>query len=188
MHSHFRLLLDEGQALANDWVHDPDALIIDVDCTAGKKASSFCNKKRVDDFPALKYGDPNSLLDYQGPRSYPILAEFAKEFLKPCTPSQLTACTAEQKQLLSQYQTLTPTKLQELLQEENQKVKQLKQDFENKLDKLQKGYQQMSETKAQRIMEIENGDLLYMLQIQKAREKGITGPVNDVNSSDKEEL
>jgi hypothetical protein len=184
------LFLEKGQSLANDWVNDPDGLILDVDCTAGKTASSFCNKKRVDDFPALKYGDPNALEDYQGPRSYPILAEFAKEFLKQCTPSSRldTTCTQDQKQLLKHYQTLTPLELKERIQEEKSKVKQLKKNFAKQSEKRQQDYQNMVKAKAQRIMQIENGDLQYMLAIQKARAKGIMGPANEVDSTDKEEL
>ena len=177
-----------GQALATDWVDHPYSLILDVDCTTPKKtASSFCKKKfGVYDYPTLKYGHPHALQEYQGPRSYSVLKQFAQEVLTgfQCIPSQPTACTTpEQRSWLQQYQQLSQVELETTMHEIKNNLTLQKQTFQKQVDHLQKEYQEMVETKARRIQELEQGDLRYMLAIQKARTKGINGPSNDKSVS-----
>ncbi|CAB9521055.1 disulfide-isomerase-like protein EhSep2 [Seminavis robusta] len=188
---HSRKMAPEWAKLAKDWEGDDVGLIADIDCTGASKP--ICDKNRVYNFPTLKYGDPaaHSLDEYGGPRSYDGMAEFAQEFLTPiCNPTNLDeTCDDEEKTLMEEYLNLSKEEIQQRIKEEKGKLKQLKKDYQAKIDKLQEDYQEMVDAKDQKIQEIENGDLKYMLAIQRARTKGIDGPVDDDGeASTKEEL
>merc|ERR1719362_438548 len=71
-------------------------LIADVDCTTGGK--SLCEEVGVQGYPTIKHGDPSSLEDYEGGRSFDQLKKFAAENLGPkCGPDNLDLCDAENK-------------------------------------------------------------------------------------------
>ena len=81
-------------------------LVADVDCTTEGKP--LCDANGVRGFPTLKYGDPASLEDYQGARSYDELAKFAKENLKPvCSVAKIELCDDEKKKQIETYMAMS---------------------------------------------------------------------------------
>lgn len=78
--------------LMGEFKGHPSALIADVDCTAA--GQSLCQKQGVQGYPSIKYGDPNSLKDYQGGRDFDSLKQFADSNLGPkCGPENLDICS-----------------------------------------------------------------------------------------------
>lgn len=93
-----------------------------------------------------------------------------------CTPENLDACDDEEKELIQQYQNLTPEEIQKRIQAEKAKIKQTKKAFDAATDRLQKEYQALVEAKEKRVEDITSSDLRLLKSIQKARAKGVTTP------------
>ena len=126
-------------------------------------------------FPTLKYGDPSALEFYNGPRSYDDLASFAEETLTSiCSPGNLDACDEEEKALIQRYLTLAPEEIQKRIKQEKDKIKQAKKTFDVAVDRLQKEYQALVESKDKRVQDITSSDLRILKSIQKARAKVVS--------------
>merc|ERR1719262_466784 len=65
--------------LMGEFSSNPNVLIADVDCTESGK--DLCEKHQVQDFPTIKYGDPDDLKSYEGGRSYEDLKSFVETSL-----------------------------------------------------------------------------------------------------------
>eukprot|EP00929_Paragymnodinium_shiwhaense_P107038 TRINITY_DN72_c0_g3_i1.p1 TRINITY_DN72_c0_g3~~TRINITY_DN72_c0_g3_i1.p1 ORF type:complete len:131 (-),score=48.62 TRINITY_DN72_c0_g3_i1:286-678(-) len=94
-----------------EYKDSPNALITDVDCTAGGK--ELCEKFEVRGYPTIKYGDPTDMKDYQGGRSYEDLKKFADENLGPqCGPENLDLCSADVKAKIEGYMKMSASRLE----------------------------------------------------------------------------
>merc|ERR1712183_637494 len=83
----------------------------------------------IQGYPTIKYGDPNSLEDYQGAREYDELAKFAKENLKPiCSPTALENCTDEEKTELAKFDKLSADELTTAITEVEAKTENIKKE------------------------------------------------------------
>eukprot|EP00440_Ansanella_granifera_P036766 gb/GFBE01039884.1/.p1 GENE.gb/GFBE01039884.1/~~gb/GFBE01039884.1/.p1 ORF type:complete len:143 (+),score=31.98 gb/GFBE01039884.1/:1-429(+) len=65
--------------LMEEYAGNANVLVADVDCTAA--GDQLCKQHGVRGYPTIKYGDPEELQDYKGPRSYEDLSKFAQENL-----------------------------------------------------------------------------------------------------------
>lgn len=146
------------QRLADDYKDSPHAIVAKVDCS--KKGNKLCQSKRVNNFPTIKYGDPASLAEYHGGRTYQDLALFAKVNLQPtCSPSRLQGCDAESRQMIEELLAKSKEEITRLVEEERQKLKDAKKLFDAELQKLQRDYQQLSHETDKKVQEIEDSGL-----------------------------
>jgi len=119
--------------------------VFDVDCTAAGKP--LCDSNGVRGFPTIKHGDPNSLEDYSGGRSYDALKSFA-DGLKPiCSPSQRDLCDEEQLAKIDEYSAMGKDGLQEVIEKGEQQIQDAEQTFKDEVSKLQAAYEKLMQEK-----------------------------------------
>mmetsp|Transcript_107640 Transcript_107640/g.304489 ORF Transcript_107640/g.304489 Transcript_107640/m.304489 type:complete len:250 (-) Transcript_107640:106-855(-) len=83
--------------LMTEFQDSSTVLVADIDCTAGGEA--LCKAQKVRGYPTIRWGDPDSLVDYNGGRSLEAMLAFAKENLGPtCGPANLDLCSETQRQ------------------------------------------------------------------------------------------
>ena len=161
----------DWEKLAEEWKDDKVGFVGEVDCTAGGKA--LCDANGVRGFPTLKFGDPTSLDDYQGGRSFDDLSKFAKETLKPiCSPANLDLCDADKKKQIEEYMKLPADDLEKKIKAEEDKLTKAEEDFKEAVGKLQNDYQKLSEDKDAKIAEVKNSGLGLMKSVNAAKSKG----------------
>jgi len=146
------------------------ALVADVDCTAAGKP--LCEKVGVRGYPTLKWGDPNSLEDYSGGRSFADLKKFAKENLKPiCSPSNLDLCDDEKKAEITKFMEMDDAELDKLIGEKEKLLEEAEETFKSEVDKLQKKYSQLQEDKEKTEKDVKESGLGLMKSVKAAKEK-----------------
>jgi len=144
------------------------ALIADVDCTAAGKP--LCEKNGVKGFPTIKWGDPNSLEDYSGGRSFADLKKFAKENLKPiCSPTNLDLCDDEKKAEINKFMEMSDEDLDKMIGEKEKLLEEAEETFKSEVDKLQKKYQQLQEEKEATETEVKDSGLGLMRSVKAAK-------------------
>jgi len=98
--------------LAETYSESELVTIADVDCTEKPKGEELCSKIGVSGYPTIKYwpaggeSGPGGAKgkDYSGGRDLAELKKFVeKTFQKPCDPSTLENCDADQKTLIAEY-------------------------------------------------------------------------------------
>merc|ERR1712039_43924 len=147
------------------------ALIADVDCTTEGKP--LCEKIGVQGFPTIKWGDPNSLEDYEGGRDYEALKKFAMENLKPlCSPANLDLCSDEKKAEITALQALPDDELDKKIEEKEAELKSAEETFESEVKKLQDTYSQLQKTKDDTVKAVKESGLGLMKSVQAASKKG----------------
>merc|ERR1719159_2148951 len=88
--------------LIDEFKDSKHALVGDVDCTADGK--SLCEKHGVSGYPTIKWGEPDSLKDYNGGRTLDDLKKFAEENLGPtCGPDNLDLCDDADKKAIAKF-------------------------------------------------------------------------------------
>merc|ERR1712113_799346 len=125
------------------------ALIADVDCTAAGK--DLCEQNGVQGFPTIKWGDPSSLEDYDGGRSFDDLQTFAKDNLKPlCSPVNIDLCDDEKKAMINELMALETAELMSKIEAKEAELKEAETTFETELEKLQKRYSELEKEKTEK--------------------------------------
>lgn len=95
----------------DDFKGNPSSLVADVDCTTEGK--DLCSKHGVKGYPAIKYGDPGDLKDYNGGRTYEALKKFADENLGPtCGPDNMDLCDEATKTIINKLMEMSADRLQ----------------------------------------------------------------------------
>jgi len=147
------------------------ALIADVDCTAAGKP--LCEKVGVKGYPTLKWGDPNSLEDYSGGRSFADLKKFAKEKLKPiCSPTNLDLCDDEKKAEITKFMEMDDAELDKMIEEKEKLLEEAEETFKSEVDKLQKRYTELQSEKEAAETEVKESGLGLMRSVKAAKAKG----------------
>jgi len=147
-----------------------DALVADVDCTAAGKP--LCEKVGVRGYPTLKWGDPNSLEDYSGGRSFADLKKFAKENLKPiCSPSNLDLCDDDKKAEITKFMEMDDAELDKLIGEKEKLLEEAEETFKSEVDKLQKKYSELQEQKEKTETDVKESGLGLMRSVKAAKGK-----------------
>lgn len=161
----------DWEKLAEEFDGDKVGLVAEVDCTTEGKP--LCDANGVRGFPTLKYGDPTSLEDYKGSRSYDDLSSFAKENLKPvCSPSNIDLCDADKKKQIEEYMKMSASDLDAKIEAEEKKLEKAEEDFKEAVGKLQAEYQKLSEDKDAKLAEVKASGLglLKAVKAKKAKE------------------
>merc|ERR550532_931403 len=119
--------------------HD-SILVADVDCIGDGK--DLCDKVGVQGFPTIKYGDPNSLEDYEGERDLASLQEFAKANLGPtCGPTNLDLCDDDKKAQVKKYLAMSVSDLEAAIKVKDDEMKAAEKELEDLLKGLQAQYE-----------------------------------------------
>merc|ERR1711982_116439 len=138
---HCKAMAADWEKLADEWADSDVGLVAEVDCT-NEDNTPICGG--VQGYPTIKYGDPNSLQDYQGGREYDELAAFAKDNLKPvCSPTQLENCTDEEKAELAKYEKMSVEELEKAISDVDEAMAEAEKNFEAEVDKLQQKYDEL---------------------------------------------
>jgi len=145
-------------------------LIADVDCTTTGK--DLCEKHGVKGFPSLKWGDPNSLEDYEGGRSYEELKQFSLKSLKPiCSPSNLDLCDEAKKAEISELQAMPAEELAAAIEEKQKAIEDAEAEFKAAVEELQAQYKNLDSEKTAKVAEVKQSGLGLMLSVQAAKQK-----------------
>lgn len=143
-------------------------LIADVDCTAAGK--DLCETVGVEGFPTIKYGDPNSLEDYEGGRDFDDLQKFAKESLGPrCGPANLDLCDAANKKKIEDFLAMPAADLTKAIEEKEAEMKKADTDLEELLKSLQSQYEEGTKKKDEVKKAIKEGGLGLMKSVMAHR-------------------
>lgn len=163
-------MASDWEKLSADYEGNEVGFVAEVDCTADGKP--LCDAEGVQGFPTLKYGDPTSLEDYQGGRSYDDLSKFAKENLKPvCSPSNIDLCDKDKKSKIEELMKTSKEKLEEMIKAEEKKLEEAETWFKEEVEKLQQSYQKLMEEKDKKIADVKDAGLGLMKSVKSALSK-----------------
>lgn len=156
--------------LMKEYKDHKTALIADVDCTTEGKP--LCETHGVKGFPTIKWGDPSSLEDYGGGRSFDALKKFADENLKPvCSPANIDLCDADKKKEIEGFQAMDDTTLKGKIDEKEKEITDAEEHFKDEVKLLQESYQQMQKDKDEKIAKVKDSGLGLMKAVKAARKK-----------------
>lgn len=151
--------------LIKEYKDNPTAGVYDVDCTAGGKP--LCDSNGVRGFPTIKYGDPNSLEDYEGGRDFDSLQKFAAENLKPvCSPTNIDLCDADKKAEIEKFQAMSDDDLDAAIAEKSAELEGAEKTFKKEVEKLQKKYEKLQKEKEEAINAVKASGLGLMKSVQ----------------------
>jgi len=167
---HCKKMASDWEKLSEEWEESKVGLVAEVDCTAAGKP--LCDANGVKGFPTLKYGDPSSLEDYTGGRSFEDLSKFAKQNLKPmCSPNKVELCDEEKKAEIEKLMKLSDRDLKGLIDAEENKLDKAEEIFKEEVQKLQERYQQLMTEKDAAITSVKKAGLGLMKAVQSAKSK-----------------
>jgi len=170
---HCKRMAPDWEKLSDEWEANETGLVAEVDCTAEGKP--LCETNSVKGFPTLKWGDPSSLEDYQGGRSYDELAKFAKENLKPiCSPANIDLCDGDKKALIEKYMAMDSAELKTLVEAEETKINDAEKTFKDEVQKLQDTYQSLMDEKEKIVAEVTASGLGLMKSVASQKAKADT--------------
>jgi len=111
----------DWDTLTSNYADSKTVVIADVDCTADGK--SLCEKHKVQGYPSIKYGEPESLKDYEGGRDLASFETFAAENLGPtCGPDNLDLCDETDKKLIAKFKKWDIDELDMSIEEKEKKI------------------------------------------------------------------
>merc|ERR1719471_1431766 len=162
---HCKKMAPDWEKLSAEWEGNEIGLVAEVDCTAEGKP--LCDANGVKGFPTIKYGDPNSLEDYSGGRSFNDFSSFAKENLKPvCSPAKLDLCDDEKKATIEKFMAMSSDELDALVTAEEKKIADAESLFETEVSKLQKKYESLMAEKDATQAEVTSSGLGLMKSVK----------------------
>ncbi len=162
----------DWEKLSGEWEGNDVGLVAEVDCTADGKP--LCDANGVRGFPTLKYGDPSSLDDYSGGRTYDALSKFATDNLKPiCSPSNLDLCDDDKKKQITELMGKSDDELASAIEAEEKKLEAAEENFKNEVEKLQKKYQELMEAKDAELAAVKDSGLGLMKSVKAAKAKAV---------------
>ncbi len=120
----------------------------------------------------LKYGDPTSLDDYQGGRSFDELSQFAKDSLKPvCSPTNLDLCDADKKKQIEEYLLLSADDLNSEIAAAQQTIDNVENEFKDTVQRIQEEFKRLSTHKDEVIQDAKNAGLGLMKTVKTFKAK-----------------
>eukprot|EP00586_Coscinodiscus_wailesii_P002006 CAMPEP_0172481294 /NCGR_PEP_ID=MMETSP1066-20121228/7045_1 /TAXON_ID=671091 /ORGANISM="Coscinodiscus wailesii, Strain CCMP2513" /LENGTH=217 /DNA_ID=CAMNT_0013243433 /DNA_START=68 /DNA_END=721 /DNA_ORIENTATION=- len=167
---HCKRMKPDWNKLMEEFSGSATHLVAKVDCTAAGK--SLCDENGVKGYPALKYGDPSDLQDYQGERDLDSLKKFVKENLKPmCSPSNIDLCDDDKKAKIEVFLSMPFDELNGTIADKEKKIKDAKETFESERQKLQHAYHKLMTDKEDVIQKAKASGLGLMKSSLAARSK-----------------
>merc|ERR1740139_194656 len=168
---HCKKMAPDWETLAAEWEGDAIGLVAEVDCTTEGKP--LCEANGVKGFPALKYGDPSALEDYNGGRSLSDFQTFAKGNLKPvCGINNLDLCDDEKKALINGLMAKPNAELESEIKASEKLLEDVEKEFKESVEGLQTTYENLMKTKEAKEEEVKNSGLSLMKAVQKKKASG----------------
>lgn len=134
--------------LIDEYVGHATTLVGAVDCTE-KQNKALCDTHQVKGYPALKYGNPDDLHDYEGKRDFDSLKAFAEKNLKPtCSPHRVQFCDEEKQKEIETYKHMRGGDLDKHIKEKEDELAVIKKDFNDKMAEMLEGYAALEEIPA----------------------------------------
>jgi len=128
----------QWDTLIKEYKDHPTVVVADVDCTGAGK--SLCDEHGVQGFPTLKWGDPDDLQEYNGPRDLVALRIFAKDMKPQCSPTKRDTCTPEKIKQMDEFVALGPEKRAAIIKEKTDQIEALEEKNKAFLKELQQKY------------------------------------------------
>jgi len=137
--------------LMEDYKKRVDILIAEVDCTDDKE--EICHNLGINDYPSLKYGDPNSSLeDYLGEYGYLELRKFAKEHFGPtCGIEHLDLCDYDQRAKIEEIRAKGLEKIEAEVDELHNMIESAEAHFSAEEAKLEATYEKLEKERDEAI-------------------------------------
>merc|ERR1719210_2668133 len=165
---HCKSMKPAWDQLMAEYVGHESILVADVDCIGD--GSDLCDKVGVEGFPTIKYGDPNSLEDYDGGRDYEDLSAFAKQSLGPtCGPANLDLCDDDKKAQIDKLMAMPAEELQAAIDEKDDLMKKAEKEFETFVEGLQSQYEEAEKKKEDTKKQIRESGLGLFKSVQAHR-------------------
>ncbi|KAL7438971.1 hypothetical protein ACHAXM_006594 [Skeletonema potamos] len=166
---HCKALKPDWDKLMEEFSNSSTQLVADVDCTNDEN-QQICNSNGVQGFPTLKWGDPSDLQEYQGPRSFDALKEFADANLKPmCSVKNIDLCDDEKKELIAKYQGMSVEDLEKAVQEKMDQIDDAEKTFQEEVEKLQQKYESLEKERSETVAAVKNSGLGLMNTVLKSK-------------------
>mmetsp|Transcript_24722 Transcript_24722/g.38388 ORF Transcript_24722/g.38388 Transcript_24722/m.38388 type:complete len:224 (-) Transcript_24722:177-848(-) len=166
---HCKALKPDWDKLMEEFASSTTQLIADVDCTADGN-DALCTANGVQGFPTLKWGDPEDLQEYQGPRSFDALKEFAQENLKPlCSVKNIDLCDEEKKALIETYMGMSVEDLENAVEEKMVLIDDAEKNFDEEVEKLQQKYESLEKERGEAVAAVKTSGLGLMTSILKSK-------------------
>ena len=171
---HCKQIKPDWEKLSDEWDGNDIGLVAEIDCTA-PGGRVLCEANDIRGVPALKYGDPLNLEDYQGGRDYDSLAEFAKENLKRlCSPSNMDLCDDETKAQIEEILALPDEELDAKITDYEKQLRDADELFHSEIEKLQASFRLLSEEKDAKQAAVKDAGLGLLKSVKIARSKNAT--------------
>jgi hypothetical protein len=157
-------------ALMADYAEHPTKLVADVDCTAAGKP--LCDGNGIKGFPTIKYGDPGDLQTYEGGRDEKALKAFAEsKLVAMCSVKNIDLCSEDKKKEIEAFQQMSVADLQKAIDEQEDSLKTIEQDFKKSVEGLQKLYEGYTKEKEEKINALKESGLGLMKSVKAAKQK-----------------
>lgn len=125
--------------MAEEYAETETGLVAEVDCTGGGK--TLCLKHNIHEVPAVRYGNPGKLKDYERGRGFGLQGLMAlAEWTLECGPVYTQHCDDKQLGDLAKFSKMSFEELQASIKEVKDQTKRLEKD----LDALAKTLAQQS--------------------------------------------
>jgi len=166
---HCKKMKPDWDKLMDEFKGSDTQLVADVDCTSDG-GKPLCEANGVRGYPTLKWGDPSSLEDYQGGRTFDALKTFATDNLKPiCSPVNLDLCGEEEKKELQKYMDMSDADLESSIKEKEAELEKAEATFKEVVESLQQQYQDATKAKEDKIAEVKESGLSMMKKVQASK-------------------
>jgi len=153
--------------MASDWEElaekfaTGDIIIAEADCTAND-IGSICDDNSIQGFPTLKYGDFESLENYDGGRDFESLSAHASTLKPSCSPANLDMCDEEGRRAIEEYMDMTDKEIADALDGADLTIKLEDERLSQGVELLSARYEEMS-AKFEEGQKLKKEELDYML-------------------------
>jgi len=168
---HCKQMKPDWDKLMVEFKGSKTALVARVDCTAS--GQTLCSDVGVPHYPTIKYGNPSTLKDYDGPRDFDRLKKFAEESSGPaCGPATLDSCEPAKKAQLEKFLQMSHSDLENSIQERTEAIEKMEADFEERYSNdhqfrhLEKRYWAAHAEKETNIAAIKDSGLILMKAVR----------------------
>lgn len=166
---HCKKMKPDWDKLMDEFKGSATQLVAEVDCTSDG-GKPLCESNGVRGYPTLKWGDPSSLEDYSGGRTFDALKTFASDNLKPiCSPVNLDLCGEEEKKELQKYMDMSDADLESSIKEKEAELEKAEADFKEVVESLQQQYQDATKAKEDKIAAVKEAGLSMMKKVQASK-------------------
>jgi protein disulfide-isomerase-like protein len=168
---HCKKLAPAWDKLTEEFKNDTRRLIAEVDCSSAD-GRLLCEANNIRGYPTMKYGNPTSLVNYEGSRDLKDLQNHVKNKLLPsCSPTMMDLCDENQKAEITKFQAMSNEELWKLIDDKDDEMKKVESEFKTGVEQLQKTYESMLQSKEVALEKIKQSGLGLMKAVLIHNEK-----------------